>query len=190
MKRAHIFGVIGLLTLLAVLLGTSRSNLPVVQYLGNTTGVLLGFVLGVWWQETEKERARKEREAEKERAHKEAIEQFWKEYKPFLLDLERKVNALKYQITNPRNIYDTIIEYRLPLPEATYFQKQAAEIDLDRESRQEIAQLANQIRMLDEYMDFGAEKLKQWHGNYRSIVESLFELVRKLNVKYSGRTAV
>jgi membrane protein YqaA with SNARE-associated domain len=65
----------------AILLGAFKSNLPIVQYLGNTTGVLLGFVLGIWWQETERERIHKEQEAEKSRIHQTKVQRFWNEYK-------------------------------------------------------------------------------------------------------------
>jgi hypothetical protein len=178
-NRSRIFIAIAALVLVLILLGTFKSDLPVIQYLGNTTGVLLGFVLGIWWQESEKNRADIEK-----------TKQFWNEYKPFLLDLEAKVNRLKNQIANPNNIYDTLIELRLPLPEAVYFQKQTIEINLNKESRQEIDKVVTHIRMLDEYMDFGATKLKFWHSNFQTIEENLWAFVRELNIKYSGKTAL
>ena len=162
--------------MVVVLLGTIGSNLPAIQYLGSATGVLLGFVLGIWWQEVEKDRANKEKK-----------EQFFSEYKLFLLDLEIKVTTLKNGIGNREAIYDTLIEYRLPLPEAIYFQKQAVEINIATEIRKEITQLANQVRVIDEYMDFGTEKLKYWHNNFYPIVDALWLSLRDLNVRYSGR---
>jgi len=186
MKRVHIFGTVGLLTLFAILLGAMRSNLPVVQYLGNSTGVLLGFVLGIWWQETERERIRKEQEAEMNRIQQARVERFWNEYKAFLLDFEFKVNYLKIQVGN---IHDTIFEHRLPLPEAKYFERLAGELDIDKKTRQEIDFIADKTQIIDEYIDMGAEKLKKWHTNFGYRVDDLWVRIRDLNVKHSGKTA-
>ena len=187
MKRSHFFITIAVLVLLTLLLGAFKSNLPVVQYLGNTTGVLLGFVLGIWWKEAERERIRREQEAEKNQIHQAKVERFWNEYKSFLLELEYKVSRLKNQVCGNREIYDTIIELRLPLPEAKHFERQVSELDLDNNTRQEIEKIADVIQLLDEYMDFGAEKLRRWQSNFSLYVDNFWVRVRELNVKHSGK---
>ena len=187
MKRVHIFGLVGFLTLVVILLGAIRSNSPVVQYLGNTTGVLLGFMLGVWWQETEKERIRKEHEAEKKKIQVEELERFWNEYKAFLLEFEIKVNYLKTQVGN---IHDTIFEHRLPLPEAKYFERLAGELDIDKKTRQEIGFIADKTQAIDEYIDMGTEKLRHWHTTFGYRVDELWMRVREVNLKHSGKTAI
>jgi hypothetical protein len=190
MKRRHIYITITLLTIAAILLGAFKSNLPVVQYLGNATGVLLGFVLGIWWQETERERIRKEQEAEKKYLYQARVEQFWAEYKAFLLDFEISVYYLKQQTAQRDSIYDTIFEHRLPMPEAKYFERMAGELDLDKNTRQEIALIADKTQVIDEYIDMGTDKLKRWHSNYISHVDGLWVRVRELNVKHSKKTAI
>ncbi len=188
MKRSRNFTVAVLIFVL-LLLGAFKSNLPVVQYLGNTTGVLLGFVLGIWWKEIERERIRKEQEAEKHQIQQAKVERFWNEYKAFLLELEYKVSRLKNQASRSETIYDTIIELRLPLPEAKHFERQVCELDLDKNTRQEIERIADTIQLLDEYMDFGAEKLRSWQTNFSSHIDNFFGQIRELNVKHSGKTA-
>jgi hypothetical protein len=190
MKRRQILIIIAALTIAAILLGAFKSSLPVVQYLGNTTGVLLGFVLGIWWQETERERIRKEQEAEKRQMHQTKVERFWNEYKAFLLELEYKVDRLKNQIIQRDGIYDTIFELRLPLPEASHFERQASELDLEKTVRLEIENITGQIRVLDEYIELGTEKLRSWHPNFRPLVDNLWVRIRDLNVKHSGKTAI
>lgn len=187
MKRIHIIIVIVALTGIVILLGAFKSNLPVVQYLGNAAGVLLGFVLGVWWQETERERMRKEQEEEKKQLYQARVERFWTEYKTFLLDFELKVNYLKIQVGS---IHDTIFEHRLPLPEAKYFERLAGELDIDKKTRQEIEFITDKTQVIDEYIDMGTEKLRAWHTEFGYRVDDLWTRVRELNVKHSGKTAI
>ena len=186
MKRTHIIVILVALTGIVILLGAFKSNLPVVQYLGNAAGVLLGFVLGIWWQETERERIRKEQEAEQKRLYQARVERFWIEYKAFLLDFEFKVNDLKIHVGN---IHDTFFEYRLPLPEAKYFERLAGELDLEKKTRQEIEFIANKTQVIDEYIDMGTEKLRHWHTNFGYRVDALWMRIRELNVEHSGKTA-
>jgi hypothetical protein len=61
---------------------------------------------------------------------------------------------------------------------------------LYKATRQEIENITDQIRVLDEYIDFGAEKLKSWHSNFRPLVDNLWVPLRNLNVKHSGKTAI
>jgi hypothetical protein len=187
MKRNQILIIIAALTIAAILLGAFKSNLPVVQYLGNTTGVLLGFVLGVLWKESERERIRKEQEAEKSRIHQTKVERFWNEYKIFLLDFEIRLNYLKTQVGH---IHDTIFEHRLPLPEAKHFERLAGELDIDKKMRQEIGFIADKTQVIDEYIDMGAEKLRSWHTNFGYQVDDLWRHIRELNLKHSGKTAL
>jgi hypothetical protein len=179
LKLTHIFGAVGFLTLAAVLLGTFRSDVSAIQYLGNTAGVLLGFVLGVWWQETERNRLYQTR-----------VERFWSEYKAFLLQLESKVDRLKNQVARPDSINDSILELRLPLPEASHFERRASELDLAKVTRQEIETIADRMRVLDEYMDLGSEKLREWQPNFGPLTDNLWVRIRELNVKHSGKTAI
>ena len=190
MKRSRIFIIIAALAVVIIILGAFKSNLPSVQYLGNTTGVFLGFVLGVWWKESERERVRKEQEEEKRKAHAEKLERYGNEYKAFLLDLEWKTDRLKNHITQPDGIYDTIFEHRLPLPEAKHFERQASELDMDKTTRQQIGDIVDKIQVIDEYIDMGAEKLRSWHPNFRPLVDNLWVRIRELNVKHSGKTAI
>jgi hypothetical protein len=188
-KRRHFLITIAVLFLVTLLLGAFKSNLPVVQYLGNTTGVLLGFVLGIWWQEIERERIHREQEAEKNQIQQAKVARFWNEYIAFLLELEQKVSRLKKQASGSMKIYDTIIELRLPLPEAKHFERQVSELDLDKKTRQEIEKIADTIQLLDEYMDFGAEKLCYWQTNFSSHIDIFDSQIFELNKKYSSKTA-
>ena len=54
-------------------------------------------------------------------------------------------------------------------------------------TRQEIESITGQIRVLDEYIDFGAEKLRYWHSNFRPLVDNLWVRIRQLNLKHSGQ---
>ena len=179
MNRNRIFLLIGIAIAILIILGTIFSNLPAVQYLGNATGVLPGFILGIWWQETEKEERQKRQ-----------LARFQTEYEAFLFDLERKISSLRSRIVTPAEIYDTIIEHRLPVLEPDYFQKKAVELDVEKGLRQEVDQLHRQMQILDEYINFGADKLRFWHPNFLSHVEFLWSKVRELNVKYAGKTAL
>src|SRR5205814_2117212 len=116
MKLGHVYSTVVTLTLAAILFGAVRSDLPLLQYLGNTTGVLLGFVLGVWWTESEKRRARKER-----------VELFWTEFRAFVPTFENQVQAQIAMTCNA--VFDSVIEYRLPLPEVEGFRKRADELE-------------------------------------------------------------
>jgi len=113
----------------------------------------------------------------------EKVELFWKIFRVFLSDLEQKVNYLKYSTTNC--IYDsTIAEHRLPIAQANNLLKQASEIDLGFEFHTQLTKLADEIQVMDEYMNWGAEKLNKFPSNFHYKKESLYELVSKMKQQY------
>jgi len=174
MKRIHIYSAVTALTLLALCMGAFGSDRPVIQYLGNATGVLLGFVLGVWWQEEEKARSRKEK-----------IDLFEHDFEAFLPKFEE---CVRNQITMTCNaVFDSVIEWRLPLPEIEHFRKQADELELETEFRRKLAAIVSATRVIDEYIDFGAERITKWHSNFRSKQEELNRLVLEMKATSSNQ---
>jgi hypothetical protein len=157
-----------LTTLVLIIIGTLFSKYPFVQYLGNTTGVFLGFVLAVWWQEIEKQRSKKKRD-----------DAFWKDFKIFLPGFEDKVRLQKSTTSN--FVEDNIFEYRLPLPELIYFYKEANELGLDSKLRRQISEMVQHTKIIEEYIDLGADRINgKWRSNFQSLQERLYSLVLEI----------
>ncbi len=171
MKHIHIYSVAITLTVVALVLVIVRWDL-FFQYIGNTTGVLLGFVLYTWWQEEEKKRSQKEK-----------VELFWKEFKAFLPVLEVKVRLQKE--TSAHHVFENIFEYRLPLPEVVHFCKQANELGLDSEFRRKLSEIVSHTTVLEEYVDLGADKIMKWHTNFQSWQGFLYQLVLDVKKQYA-----
>lgn len=113
----------------------------------------------------------------------EKAELFWKMFKMFLSDLDQKISYLKNTTTN--HIYEsTIAENRLPIAQANNLLKQASEIDLGVEFHIQITKLVDEIRIIDEYMNLGVEKLTKMMTNFYGKKESLYELVSKMKQQY------
>jgi len=173
MKPIH---KIVLATLAIIVVGTPFSKYPFVQYLGNTAGVFLGFVLGVWWQETEKQHSKKERS-----------DKFRKDFKTFLPIFEDKVNSQR-GIAAP-DIFDSIFEHRLPLPELIYFCKEANELGLDSELRRQISEMVWYTKIIEEYIDRGADEIKlggKLRSNFQSKQEALYNRVLEIKKQHGG----
>jgi hypothetical protein len=111
---------------------------------------------------------------EKKRAKKEKEERFWRDFKAFLREVESRAMSLK----GTRNyIPDTLFEDRLPLEEAREFLSQAAELELDEVFRDQWKKIVSQMRIIEEYIDSGVEKLRESSGNFHSTLESLYSAV-------------
>jgi predicted HTH transcriptional regulator len=105
---------------------------------------------------------------------------FCKEFKVFLPKLEQKVLNLK----NTSHIYEsTIIENRLPVVDANKLLQQAKEIDFGAEFQSQIEKIAEKVQAIDEYMNFGAEKLNKHLPNFNSEKESLYDLIWRFKEK-------
>ena len=88
---------------------------------------------------------------EKKRARKEQEDRFWREFKSLLHQLYHRI--LSQRANTAHHVFDNIIEYRLPLPEATSVCKEAHELDLDDELRRKLDQMLKLIRIIEEYID-------------------------------------
>ncbi len=175
MNRTPLLAFCALLTLVALAAGTFVAELPQLQYLGNTVGVLLGFVLGIWWAEKEKHRQQKEK-----------VAAFWREYSSFLPRFE---NRLATQISSTyQAVHDSVIEYRLPLSELLYLRKQADQLDLEQTVRKELADLVTTATIIEEYIDYGAARITQWHTNFGVKQQDLRRQLIDLTKKYPVAT--
>jgi hypothetical protein len=166
--------IIVLTTLAIIVIGVFFSKWPVAQYFGNTLGVLLGFLLGVWWQEKEKYRSKKEKD-----------DAFWKDFKIFLPVFKIKVDSQKGNTSY--DVFDNVFEHRLPLPELIYFDKQANELGLDSELRRQISEMVWYTKTIEEYIDLGADRIKlggKFRSNFLSKQEALSDLVLKIKNRY------
>ncbi|MDD5139231.1 MAG: ATP-binding protein [Verrucomicrobiales bacterium] len=122
-----------------------------------------------------------QQEEKKKAAQKEKVELFWRGFKAFFSELEQKIFSLK----NTRHIYDsTIVENRLPLAEAKSYLKQASEIDLPSDFCGQLAKLVEKVRVVDDYMDFGAEKLTKSPANFDYEKENLYGLAYTFKVTH------
>jgi predicted HTH transcriptional regulator len=115
-------------------------------------------------------------------AKKEKVELFWRGFKAFFRELEQKILSLK---NTHRIIYDsTIVENRLPIAEAKNYLKQASEIDLSSDFCDQFAKLVEKVRVVDEYMNFGAEKLNKSPSNFLYEKENLYGLAYDFKQKH------
>jgi hypothetical protein len=127
------------------------------------------------------------REAEKKLEKKEMEDRFWRDFRIFLPKLERTVFRLK-GITDS-DISDAIFQYRLPLDNAEDFLRQAGELDLDAELRDKLSKIVDEIRVIDEYMNLGSEKLKEWYCNTRNTMQNLYIWVLEMRKQYAQSEA-
>lgn len=110
------------------------------------------------------------------------IDQFWKDLKVLLKDLEKDVIQLR---TIGQRIYDAnIAECRLPVADARALLKQARAHDLGVQLCLDLSNLVELIETIDGYMALGAEKLNtQWLANLRSYTEDLNRLILKMKME-------
>ncbi|MBE0545318.1 MAG: hypothetical protein IH623_28600 [Verrucomicrobia bacterium] len=82
-----------------------------------------------------------------------------------------------------------MIEYRLPLIQASHFASRVQEFDFDQEFpeiRRQIDKLIKEIKILEEYIDtFVSERTEKPHPNFRSGQQQLWGMVRKMKEQYS-----
>jgi hypothetical protein len=108
---------------------------------------------------------------------------FWEAFKVFLKDTERRTSYLHDQ--TKQHIYDTTIaERRLNITHSNTLLNNSSEIYLDAEFRSQLTELVNEMRAVDEYMNFGAEKLGKSMANFNNAKNSLHELVSKMAQVY------
>lgn len=140
------------------------------QFLGNATGVFLGFFLGVSWHQLQK----REQKAERTR-------RFREDFSAFLPLFE---NRLQGQMSNSReHVFENIFEYRLPLVELEGFCHEASVLDLDRELRRKLNEAVRITKILEEYVDLGGERLQELLCNFGPYQQRLFSAVREIKQK-------
>ena len=123
---------------------------------------------------------RNEIQDERRRAKKEKEERFWREFKVFIKDVDQKLLFLR-----TCGISDAILQYRLPLDNAKDLLKEAKELELDCDLHARFRKMVDHIRIIDEFMDLGVEKLKQQVSNFNMHKDSLFLLVFEMSKQYS-----
>ena len=122
-------------------------------------------------------------ERERNRAKKEKQVRFWRDFKDFLGVLEKKATWLNSM--NPSCISDSILSYRLPLDSARDFLREVRELDLDVKLRKKLEKVVEDIREIDDYMNLGAAKFKEWHPNLRNTIENLYISVLEMKKQFA-----
>jgi predicted HTH transcriptional regulator len=149
--------------------GRLKSNVPYIRRGSSTDEV------------TPDEIAKMGRDEDFALQRKEKVGFFWKAFNVFFNELEQKIRNIK----NSNHIFDTtIIDNRLPVAEAKDFLKQASEIDLPIDFWGQFAKLVEKMRVVDEYMSWGAEKLSKSPSNFPYDKEDLSGMAHRFREKY------
>lgn len=114
----------------------------------------------------------------------ERVNHYWARFRAFLSDLDQKVSYIDN--SSRGSIFDsTIAENRLPLDEAKTLLNEAGELGLQIEFYKDLKKLTDEIRTVDEYMNFGAEKINKTWANFFNKIQSLrFKNISEMKQKY------
>ena len=164
--------VVGLM-LVAILLGALASANPIVQYLGNAAGVLLGFALGIWWEELQKSKLKAQES-----------ERFWEELRTLLCHFEERLQHQKAAIATKDHVDVHILEYRLPLAELLHQAAEADRLAVDVKLRRSLRESARLTTVLEGYIDNGPATVRDWFCNYQPMRDNLINCVTALRQEW------
>jgi hypothetical protein len=126
--------------------------------------------------------ARRQVLEDQERTKEERKARFWRDFKIFFPDLQRRVFFIEDATLG--HVSDAMLQYRLPVEDARELLKQARELDLADGFLKDFGKALHQMREIDDYMQKGFEVYKENRANLRYTAQELRCLVAEMEKTY------